>query len=154
MRKCAAVLGGFPAVLEMGSRNVNGSARGLFGGRASRYVGIDLTPGPGVDAVADAAVYQDAAGFDLVVCNEVLEHAASARAICRNAYDLLHDRGVLLVTAAGEGRLPHGAGGEELNVGEFYRNVTEAELREWLALFTVVLVDVSQPTDIYALAIK
>lgn len=150
----------FPThVLEIGSRNVNQSPnRKLFSGKIlfGVYTGIDLQSGDGVDVVADGAEFRPHPDvkYTMVLCTEVLEHTANARAICRNAFDLLCDGGVFLVTAAGEGRIPHGAAGSDLAEGEFYRNVTEAELREWLALFSIVLIDVSQPTDIYALAIK
>jgi SAM-dependent methyltransferase len=140
-------------ILEIGSRDVNGSVRKLFPN--IRYTGIDTTPGPGVDIVADGGRFRWLDCFDLVLCLEVLEHAENARAVCRNAYDLLDPNGVFLVTAAGPERLAHsGVDGGPLRAGEYYRGVTAELLREWLALFAVVLIDVSQPTDIYALAIK
>src|SRR5208283_1437369 len=69
---------GFAAgrVLEVGSMDINGSIRPAFGD-ASEYIGIDLTPGPGVDRVMSAHDLDQAwpAGwFDTVVCCEMLEH--------------------------------------------------------------------------------
>lgn len=142
-------------VLEMGSRNVNGSVRPLFAGAA--YVGLDLLPGPGVDVVADAATWPgDGKLFDCVVSTEVLEHAPGAARICANAHRLLTPGGVLILTMAGEGRPPHSAlDGGELRPGEFYRNVPRPMLAGWLAAFVVRLIDAaSHGGDIYALAVK
>ena len=118
------------SVLEVGSRNVNGSVRGLF--PCSQYIGIDTRTGPGVDVVADGASW-DGWGrkFDLVLCLEVLEHAADQEGLCRNLLRLAARSGVILVTAAGPQRVPHGADGEAVQPGESYRNVSWSDLRAW-----------------------
>lgn len=63
-------------VLEVGSLNVNGSARAILGPVARTYLGVDLVDGPCVDMIADGECL-DAAWtnrFDLVVSCEVGEH--------------------------------------------------------------------------------
>lgn len=63
-------------VLEIGSRDVNGSPRELFAD-ASEYIGIDQCPGPGVDRVLsghDLGSVFEAGVFDSVLCFETLEH--------------------------------------------------------------------------------
>jgi SAM-dependent methyltransferase len=140
-------------VCELGSRDVNGSARVLFPG--SRYLGVDILPGPGVDVIADAAEFRLAAIFDTVVACEVLEHTPRGREICRTAWHLLRPGGALLVTAATDQRGAHSAiDGGPLHAGEHYANVSEADLRGWLSDFPVVLVQVRDYIDIYALALK
>lgn len=58
--------------LELGSYDVNGSVRPLFG---SDYTGIDHEHGPGVDVVAEAsAIPFGDASFDTVVSTSMLEH--------------------------------------------------------------------------------
>lgn len=101
-------------VLEIGSRNVNGTARDIFpaSNAAGNYVGLDINPGPGADVVADGATWDggDCEKFDVVICMEVFEHAKDWRLICVNAHALLKETGGhFLGTAAGEGRLPHSA---------------------------------------------
>ena len=142
------------SVLEFGSRNVNGSPRSLFV-HAENYVGVDIVPGEGVDVVANAAEYSTDVRYDTVVCMEVLEHTDRGREICMNAYRHLLRGGVFLLTAAGHGREPHSAvDGKELKEGEYYRNITPADLRYWLSDFPFFLINTDTPGDIYALCVK
>lgn len=139
--------------VEVGGRNINGTIRDLFPGP---YVAIDTVAGPGVDVVADGTTYQPEQPAACVVCCEVLEHTPDAEAICAHAYAMLDAGGLFLVTAAGEGRLPHSAvDGGVLREGEFYANVTEADLRAWLAPFAGVEIRTHPKAgDIYAVALK
>lgn len=141
------------SVLELGARDVNGTARSLFVS-ADRYLGIDISEGNGVDIVADASTYTTDDRFDTVLCMEVLEHTDKAREICRNAHRHLNKAGVFIVTTAGTGREPHSAvDGGPLREGEFYRNVTVAELRYWMNDFGIVMV-CDNAQDVYALGVK
>lgn len=141
-------------VLEIGSLDINGSIRGLFGGRP--YLGIDVVPGPSVDLLADGATYQPEILHAIVVCCEVLEHTPHGEAICRNAARALQPGGVFVLTAAGIGRPPHSAvDGGPLRAGEFYCNVTADELEAWLSDFTEVAIETNpRAGDIYAIARK
>jgi hypothetical protein len=76
VRHEAAALGlNHKKVLEVGSLNVNGSARQFFDGP---YLGVDMQAGPGVDQVLNAHDLDHTmllgAPFDLIVCTEMLEH--------------------------------------------------------------------------------
>jgi len=117
-------------VLEMGSRDINGSVRPLF---ACPYVGIDLEPGSGVDVVADGATYEPTAPIDTLVCCEVLEHTEAAEQLVRHGLSLLPPDGVAIFTCATFPRLPHSAlDGGPLRPGEFYRNISEHKLLAWI----------------------
>jgi SAM-dependent methyltransferase len=157
LRRMAALLPRPRLVCELGSRDVNGTPRPLFAD-ALLYVGVDRRPGPGVDVVAEADDWSPEPWlpFDLVVCAEVLEHAPHAGNICQMAHYLLRPGGLFLVTAAGPARDPHSVDGEEeVPEGEFYRNVSEGMLREWLAPFALVLTMPGRDgQDVYALAVK
>jgi SAM-dependent methyltransferase len=64
-----------PRLLEIGSQDVNGSLRGLFG--RFDYTGVDFAPGKGVDVVLDdpyTLPYADASA-DVVVASSVFEHS-------------------------------------------------------------------------------
>src|SRR5512133_1128292 len=66
------------SVLEVGSQNVNGSLRSYVEGLGpSRYFGVDMTPGDGVDEVCSAEKLIERFGvdaFDVVISTEMLEH--------------------------------------------------------------------------------
>jgi hypothetical protein len=150
----AAGLGRARLVIELGSRDVNGSVRGLFD--AERYIGIDVRPGNGVDIVADGATYTPPAPPDLVVTCEVLEHTPEAEAIIRQALTILPAGGRLLVTAAAPERAPHSAeDGGPLRAGEFYQGIAADDLKAWLAECASSGV-VHDPAcgDVYAWAVK
>ena len=66
-------------VVELGSRNFNGSIRPLFADALS-YTGVDILPGYGVDVVADAAAFSPDVAPDLVaVLRDARAHAAALR---------------------------------------------------------------------------
>jgi hypothetical protein len=152
------------SVIELGSRVIrgawpcSGSVRPLFPGAC--YVGLDTAPGEGVDVVGDLTSWwpsssSQPAMFDTVVCAELLEHTPQAERVCRHAWELLEPGGVLILTAAGVGRLSHSVDGGPLRPGEFYRNVTVGALRGWLSPFIFCMVDTfSNPGDIHAIAVR
>lgn len=144
------------SVVEFGSRNVNGSVRPLFKG--AMYTGVDVEPGPCVDIVMDAALFEPAIRPACVVCCEVLEHAPNAQAIVTNAVDILESGGVVIITCASTGRPPHSAvDGGPLRKGEFYRNVPPEELLNWLEKAGAERVKVAHNVecgDAYAIGFK
>ena len=114
------------AVLEFGSRFVNGGVRDLFG---EPYIGLDIEPGPGVDVVADAASYRHPVPVDVVVCCEVLEHTPAWREIIANAAANLVDGGLFILTTATDPRAPHSAvDGGAVRGGEHYANIDPEDL--------------------------
>ncbi|MGV7223277.1 MAG: methyltransferase domain-containing protein [Nitrospinales bacterium] len=59
-------------VLDIGSLDVNGNNRYLFDN--CEYIGLDVVPGPNVDAVGIAHMYKPSATFDVVLSTNALEH--------------------------------------------------------------------------------
>jgi SAM-dependent methyltransferase len=150
------------SVLDIGGRDVNGSPRHLFPA-ATRYTVLDALPGEqvtDVDIIADAATWNPSGQWwDVVVCAEVLEHAASWRAILRTAHAACAPGGRLIVTTAAPGRRPHSAVDGELRLlpGEHYANIRPAELERALiaAGWADVVTDVREfPADVRATAVK
>lgn len=143
-------------VVEIGSRTINGTIRPLFAGCA--YTGVDLTPGPDVDVVADGATYQPDEAPDCVVCCEVLEHAPNAEAVVRQMAAILAPGGSLLITAAANPRAPHSAvDGGPVRGGEYYQNVDMNALEAWLLASDLRIVDLMHREDrgdLYAAAVK
>lgn len=72
-------------VIEVGSLNVNGSARSIVQpliGKHGSYLGIDVVAGPGVDMVTrleDFYAERYVRAYDMVICTEVLEHVEDWR---------------------------------------------------------------------------
>ncbi len=88
-------------VLELGSRNINGSVRQFFNGK---YVGIDMIAGEDVDIVCDSwNLPYKAQTFDVVVCTEMLEHDARFWETIEEARRVLKNHGHFLVTTRGIG---------------------------------------------------
>lgn len=142
--------------LDIGGRDVNGTARAWFPHTA--WHGLDIRPGPGVDIVADATTWAPrVALWDIVLSTECLEHVENWRGIVRAAASALDPAGPQLAffTAASTGRGAHGASGEHVPPeGEWYGNVTQGELGEeldrWFE-FTAVRYN-PNPGDVYAWA--
>lgn len=134
------------SVLEVGSYDVNGSVRSLFGG-AARYVGVDLVEGPGVDlVVAGKDVDAPDGSFDVTVSGECFEHDPDWRETLATMVRLTRPGGLVVVTCASRGRVEHGtrrttaaeSPGTQAQGSDHYRNVSVADvaalpLQDWFA---------------------
>lgn len=123
--------------LEVGSININGSARDVFGNYRP-YTGVDIVAGPCVDIVVD--IRDDAAAaragigiYPLIVSTEVLEHTPPLP-LLDAMLDHADPRGcTMVITCAGPQRQTHSAdGAPTLKPNEHYANVHPDTLREWL----------------------
>jgi SAM-dependent methyltransferase len=119
-------------VLELGSYNVNGTARDHFPGAI--YVGIDRTHGPGVDVVCEAADYKPDRLFDVVISTEAAEHTEHPADIIHTAHRLLVRGGRLIFTCAADPRRPHGCMGTSfVPPDEYYKNVDPGVILQVMA---------------------
>lgn len=91
-------------VVEIGSKDINGSNRNLFG---TDYVGIDLSSGKNVDVVIHFADshFED---VDFILSTEALEHDYRWRETLQKIVGSLKEGGYAVITAAGMGRPEHG----------------------------------------------
>lgn len=97
-------------VFEIGSLNINGSARKFIPAR--EWVGSDILPGPGVDLVCSSHDLPDRhpelkESQWLVVCMEMLEHDSDPQKTFHTIHWLLKPFGVALLSARGPGFPPH-----------------------------------------------
>jgi SAM-dependent methyltransferase len=99
-------------VIEVGSRNVNGSARSFVESmHPAEYVGVDIEAAPEVDVICDIEKLHerfDAESFDLVVTTEVLEHVRDWRRAISNLKRMCRPGGVVIVTTRSRGFAYHG----------------------------------------------
>jgi ureidoglycolate hydrolase len=124
-------------ILEIGSYDVNGTVRPFF--PQEKYVGVDLTTGPGVDLVGDGHKLSFPNGyFSVCISCEVFEHNPFWKQTFENMYRMTMDDGFIVMTCASTGRIEHGTtrtqashspGTQSLN-WDYYKNVTKHEFLE------------------------
>jgi SAM-dependent methyltransferase len=116
-------------VLEVGSRDVNGSVRAMVEALGpATYVGTDMQSGPGVDQVVraeDLPATFDENAFDVVVSTEMLEHAAAWRDCLMAMALVLRPGGLLVLTTRSPGFPRHDYPGD---FWRFSREVVAAAL--------------------------
>jgi hypothetical protein len=125
-------------VLEIGSYDVNGSIRAHF--TPTRYVGVDLVDGPGVDHVCLGHAFRWRERFDVAISTECFEHDPFYSATFANMVRHVRDGGMVLFTCASTGRAEHGTRRASPNnspgtvaVGyDYYQNLTEADFADLL----------------------
>jgi len=117
-------------VLDLGGQNVNGSVHTWFTHPDTRITTLDLE---NADIIADATAWDPDGQYDIVIATEVFEHVEEWPLILVTARRALGSGGVFVGTCASTDRPPHGAtGAPEPIYGEWYRNVTPAELQDAL----------------------
>lgn len=130
------------AVLEIGSYDVNGSMRSLFG-FAGRYVGVDLTEGPGVDVVGFGHELDEPDGsFDLALSGECLEHDSHWPRTLTTMARVTRPGGLVAFSCAGRGRLEHGtrrtnpeaSPGTQAVGSDYYRNLAASDVERAVPL--------------------
>lgn len=94
------------AVLDVGSLDINGNNKVLFDD--CDYTGIDLSPGPNVDAVCHLMNYEAKRLFDVIISTEALEHDRWWTASLWRMVTLLRPTGLLVITCASNNRPRHG----------------------------------------------
>lgn len=94
-------------VLDVGARDLNGSARELVAQfKPKEYVGVDIEAGPGVDQIIPADKLIDSFGegiFDVVITTEMLEHVQDWKTVVHNLKAVLGPGGVLYITTRSKG---------------------------------------------------
>ena len=144
-------------VLDIGSFNVNGNEKPWFDN--CDFIGLDLLLGPGVDVACPANEYNEADNtFDTIISCECWEHNPFYKESILNAIRLLKSGGYFIWTCATTGRPVHGTFTQDAidrnnkatsqgnsaenwitmpNVekedwdNEYYKNVTEVDIREF-----------------------
>ena len=104
-------------VLELGSLNMNGTARDFF--EDCEYIGLDRREGPDVDVVCNAHEYKGEK-VDVVISTEMLEHDKYAIKSIKNGLAHLNKGGIFIGTAANVNREPHC---EENGEDNYYKNI-------------------------------
>ena len=93
-------------VLDCGSLDINGNNRYLFD--YSNYIGIDIVEGKNVDIVTRVHEFKTDFQYDCVISTEMLEHDEFFADSLNAMFNCTKPGGLLLITAAGQGREEHG----------------------------------------------
>lgn len=93
------------SILEVGSKDWNGSVRPWFEG--SYYHGIDIDHGVGVDSIVAAKDFVGDREFDVIVSFSVLEHDFEWRKSLTNILKYLKLNGMLFMCWGAEGNIKH-----------------------------------------------
>lgn len=102
LREVKAAIGQPKRILEVGSLNINGSAREVFQTNPQVfYEGIDLIPGQDVDRVVNIRDFVITEKYDLVICCEVLEHDPYFWLSVVKMQEALKEGGWLIITTPG-----------------------------------------------------
>lgn len=137
-------------VIEIGSRDINGTVRPLF--PRAKWTGLDLYAGPAVDVVCDASEWTPPQQVDMVICCEVLEHTEKWRDLIACAYRWLKPEGMFLMTCAAPGRGAHShIDGQLLRAGEYYGNLSGRDIAyQFQAVGFPIVMTRQSPYDTYA----
>jgi SAM-dependent methyltransferase len=99
-------------VIELGALDVNGSLRPIIESlKPSKYIGVDLRIGPGVDITCDVLDIIEKFGkesFDIVVATELIEHIRDWKRIISNIKNICKPAGKILITTRSKGFEFHG----------------------------------------------
>lgn len=132
IRWCFEIRNKFPEmfegkqVLDVGSLDINGNNRYLF--ISCNYTGLDIGHGNNVDIICPIEDYVTDKKYDTIISTEMLEHCRNWDKALLKMYDLLVDGGLLLITAGGDGRYPHGITGYQPEgspyTNDYYGNIS------------------------------
>lgn len=124
-------------VLDVGSLDINGSARVYF--TNSRYTGLDLSDGKGVDIVCSGHEYDAPDNtYDVVSSFECFEHNQFWLETFVNMVRICKPKGLVIFTCATTGRPEHGtrrtSPADSPFTLDYYGNLTAADFENNLAI--------------------
>lgn len=124
-------------VLEIGSCDINGSIRSLFG--FCEYIGVDICEGPSVDLVKRGEELDfPSCHFDMVVSCQCFEHNIYWPATLANMIRMLRPGGLCIITCATIGMFEHGTRrmfpsssltANDYSIQDYYMNLLPSDLK-------------------------
>ena len=129
-------------IVEIGSLDINGTIRNMFGNgeRVRKYIGLDIDNGPGVDVVAQGHKFliESKNKFNMILSAECLEHNPFWLETIEESINNLSRPGVLIFSWATTGRGVHGTHSQSSESAPFvveqwnsyYRNVSHSDLKK------------------------
>ncbi len=90
-------------IVDIGSYNINGSYRSLFDGSQSKYIGVDIIPGPNVDILIDSPKWKALKNVDAVISGQTFEHVVDIPLLLNQINKILKSGGLLCVIVPSQG---------------------------------------------------
>jgi len=152
------------SILELGSYNINGSLRNIFD-NSNKYVGLDVTNGPGVDIVYEGKNIPINENFDLCISCECFEHNPHWLNNFTQMIEIANQDGVVAFTCASIGRHEHGteATNPKSSIGSmkkwnYYKNLKKSDFTKNINLskffYKYVFFENYVSKDLYFIGIK
>jgi hypothetical protein len=145
-------------VVEFGGLIPDEQIRILFEGSQYTHIALDSTqPDIEPNIIRNILTHAPIVSPDTVVCYNILQHTRYGEAICRHAYNILQDDGIIIIVCAADPRIPYSwlDNSHVLNRDEWYKNIHPGIMRHWLKPFKgkhIVLC--SDVGELYAVARK
>ena len=94
-------------ILEVGSCDTNGSTRPIMESfNPKEYIGCDIVDGPNVDKICDVANLINKFGknsFDVVICNDMIEHVRDWKLAIHNLKGVCKEGGFIFISTVMKG---------------------------------------------------
>jgi len=123
-------------VLDVGSRDVNGTNRYLYDSTV-KYEGLDITPGDNVDHVGyvhEWTTTDKYYTYDSIISTDMLEHDRHWIKSLQAMLSLVKPGGLFVLTCAGQDRAEHGTSrnnpSASMGTTDWYQNITPLMMRE------------------------
>ena len=88
-------------VVDIGSRDINGTYRELF--PESNYFGVDIVEGPNVDIIMDSKEWNELKNVDVVISGQTLEHVINVTKLMKSIWNVLKPGGIICIIAPSAG---------------------------------------------------
>lgn len=82
-------------VIDIGSRDINGTYRNLF--LKSTYIGVDIVEGRNVDMIIDSEEWDDLKDVDMVISGQTLEHVEDIPKLMKSIFNVLKTDGIICI---------------------------------------------------------
>ncbi len=110
-------------VLDIGAYDVNGSYKTFFDSPKSKYIGVDIRYGPGVDIIFDSTAWHYLHDIDAVISGQTFEHVENRSYLLSKVFDVMKPGAPICIIAP--------SAGPERDL-PWHGNLSEKEMRGYM----------------------
>ena len=110
-------------VLDIGAFDVNGSYKSFFDSPKSKYIGVDIRYGPGVDIIFDSTAWYYLHDVDAFISGQTFEHVENRPYLLSKLIDVMKPGAIfcIITPSAGQEHDP-----------PYFGNISVKQMREYL----------------------